>query len=1115
MTGNSRRNEAVARRLAISCLIWLGACAPVLAASFVEFETGQVRPLALSPDGTRLFAVNTPDNRLEIFSVDSEGLTHAGSVPVGMEPLAVAARNDDEVWVVNHLSDSISIVDVAAVPPVVVRTLLVGDEPRDIVFAGPGRNRAFITTAHRGQNSPVDPALTTPGVGRADVWVFDADNLGTSLGGTPLAGTPLTLFGDTPRALAASADGATVYAAVFHSGNRTTALTENSVPNGGESLGGLPGPRTNVDGLVQPEVGLIVRFDGADWVDELGRSWNSQVRFALPDRDVFVIDALANPPVQVSGNAGFYTGVGTILFNMTVNPVNGKVYVANTEAFNEVRFEGPGILAGQSVRGHLHESRITVLAGGSVQSRHLNKHVNYAVVPGPPSENAKSLAFPLDMAVTDDGDTLYVSAFGSSKVGVFDTADLEDDTFVPDTANQITVTGGGPSGLALDEPRDRLYVLTRFDNAIAIVDTITRSEIDKVALYNPEPPSIVNGRRFLYDAAFTSSHGDSACASCHVFGDFDSLGWDLGNPDDSLLTNPGPFVISFNNPPQLYRDFHPMKGPMTTQSLRGMANHGPMHWRGDRTGGNDAPSIQPDSGAFDEQAAFKKFNPAFEGLLGRSEQLTTAEMQAFTDFILQVTYPPNPIRALDNSLTTDEDAGRAFYFGPISDTIATCNGCHVLNPAAGFFGSDGRSTFEGETQHFKVAHLRNAYQKVGMFGISGIGPFLGAQVRGFGFLHDGSVDTVFTFLNAPVFQFPGGNSQRRQVERFILAFDSDLAPVVGQQITLTDANAAVVSDRIGRLVAQAAASECDVVVKGNVAGQQRGWYRRSDGKFRSDRSSEPLLTEAALRGLPATTGQPLTYTCVPPGSGVRVGVDRDEDTFFDRDELDLGTDPANPLSTPPPACGNNLLAVGEQCDDGNTSNGDGCSSNCTYELIPGNGYGVPFTDNRACLFEWSVVNPTNTPATDKRGRPNFIQTCVNNDPSCDFDLDPGNNTCEFRVVACLNNVDPNLPGCIQQGVASSLRVILPHTRIDPANNAVLTEALQSLRDPNTGETGLPLPVPSSRTGLCTDPFQIRVPLRGTTRLFPRRTMLMTLARSQDNSPRMSIDLARMTLICNP
>ena len=93
-----------------------------------------------------------------------------------------------------------------------------------------------------------------------------------------------------------------------------------------------------------------------------------------------------------------------------------------------------------------------------------------------------------------------------------------------------------------------------------------------------------------------------------------------------------------------------MKGPMTTQSLRGLANHGAMHWRGDRTGANDSGSVQPDGGIFDEQTAFKKFNPAFEGLIGRHAQLTEQEMQAYTDFVLEITYPPNPIRNLDNSL---------------------------------------------------------------------------------------------------------------------------------------------------------------------------------------------------------------------------------------------------------------------------------------------------------------------------------------------------------------------------------------------------------------------------------------------------------------------------------
>ncbi|RKG98049.1 hypothetical protein D7X74_40490, partial [Corallococcus sp. CA047B] len=76
---------------------------------FTVFESGQVRPLSLSPNGQWLFAVNTPDNRLEIFQVGTSGLTHTGSVPVGLEPVAVAARTNDEVWVVNHLSDSVSI----------------------------------------------------------------------------------------------------------------------------------------------------------------------------------------------------------------------------------------------------------------------------------------------------------------------------------------------------------------------------------------------------------------------------------------------------------------------------------------------------------------------------------------------------------------------------------------------------------------------------------------------------------------------------------------------------------------------------------------------------------------------------------------------------------------------------------------------------------------------------------------------------------------------------------------------------------------------------------------------------------------------------------------------
>jgi DNA-binding beta-propeller fold protein YncE len=349
-----------------------GRSSPKAASSYTLFESGQVRPLAMSPDKLHLFAVNTPDNRLEIFRIGEHGLIHTASIPVGLEPVAVAARSNYEVWVVNHLSDSVSVVELEDhgddLTGEVERTLLVGDEPRDIVFAGPGRKRAFITTAHRGQNIPFDPQFTTPGVGRADVWVFDADALGGTLGGSPLA--IVTLFTDTPRALAVTPDGARVYAAGFHTGNRTTIIPETSLPDG-FGPDGAPGPTTNAEGRPAPEVGTIVKWNGAHWVDPLGRSRDQYVKFSLPDKDVFVLDAMANPPRQPAGAGGFFQGVGTILYTMAVNPVNGKVYVANTEANNADRFEGPGTFAGHSLRGHLHESRITVLSpgGGTPGSR--------------------------------------------------------------------------------------------------------------------------------------------------------------------------------------------------------------------------------------------------------------------------------------------------------------------------------------------------------------------------------------------------------------------------------------------------------------------------------------------------------------------------------------------------------------------------------------------------------------------------------------------------------------------------------------------------------------------------------------------------------------------------
>ncbi|WP_276204324.1 hypothetical protein [Enhygromyxa salina] len=735
----------------------------------------------------------------------------------------------------------------------------------------------------------------------------------------------MNLFSDVPRALAVDASGTKVYAAALNSGNQTAIVPLALVPDTGEANGGVPLPNVNHAGAPEPDMSLIVKFDGDHWVDELGRVWDDQIRFNLPDKDVFVINASAPVPALLPGDAGFFAHVGTTLFNMIVNPVNGKVYVTNTEARNHVRFEGVGTFADTTVRGHLVDNRITVLDGDGAHPRLLNKHLDYdsGFEPIGNADSQLSVSQPLGMAITGDGEVLYTAVLGNDKVAVYYTAEIEDDMFYPDAVDQIPVSGGGPTGVVLDEANDRLYVMTRFDNGISIVDTELMEEVDHLSMHNPEPDSITIGRRMLYDAALTSSRGDQSCASCHIFGDKDELAWDLGDPDGDVTPTPSNALTTLGVGDV---DYHPMKGPMTTQSLRGLDNHGPMHWRGDRNGKDLGPSVQPDGGAFSEVAAFNTFNVAFVGLVGRDEELTPAQMQAFTDFQLQVMYPPNPIRALDNTLNADQLEGEEFFNNALAFNNAfvdgvdfTCSDCHVIDPQGnaeygverpGFFGGDGQLIHAEFSQTFKTPQLRNLYTKVGTFGFPDGDPVFnspgtvyydpshqGDQIRSFGFTHDGSKDTPMRFFNAFALTPTGflDFEKMRKVAEFIFAMDSNLKPIVGQQVTRTKHNGAQVAARIDLLTARADAGECELIAKTRLGPIELGLYY-SGGGYTTSFAALPDLFEAQVLAMAKWT--PVTFTCVPPGSGERLGVDRDGDGHRDGDELIAGSDPADAWDTP-------------------------------------------------------------------------------------------------------------------------------------------------------------------------------------------------------------------------
>jgi len=292
------------------------------------------------------------------------------------------------------------------------------------------------------------------------------------------------------------------------------------------------------------------------------------------------------------------------------------------------------------------------------------------------------------------------------------------------------------------------------------------------------------------------------------------------------------------------------------------------------------------------------------------DQPSTAQMQQFTDFQLQVFEPPNPVRNLDNSLTPSQKSGSDFFSGsrpsdginsPALDAFFgkssfSCAGCHVVDSSAGSFGTGGNQSFEGLTQIVKIPHLRNAYDKIGMFGSPQVGFFdladsgsMGDQVRGYGFLGDGTVDTLFRFVSAAVFRptsnsgFPVNNPDktRRDVEQYVLAFDTDLAPVVGQQVTLASDNATGAGPRIDLLIQRASAPfvskalggtsmECDLVARVVINSRVASFlYDPSSKNFMPDDGSSSL-TDGALRALAANPGQEVTYTAATPGSGRRL-----------------------------------------------------------------------------------------------------------------------------------------------------------------------------------------------------------------------------------------------------
>jgi YVTN family beta-propeller protein len=222
--------------------------------NFVHFESGHVRPEVMTPAGTRLLVVNTPDGYLRVFNITGTHPVKVDDIPVGLEPISVNCASDSIAWVVNQLSDDVSVVNLNTLH--VKATLRVGDEPGDVVFAN---GHAYVSVG-----------------GEDAVKVYDPVTLALQ--------ATIPINGRSPRALAKRLDDSFVYVASFLGGNKVTVLgpedvTPDSLPEDPELPmdPGLP---------PAPNVGLLVQRIGNNWYDRYGNLWTSKAPYNQFDVDV-------------------------------------------------------------------------------------------------------------------------------------------------------------------------------------------------------------------------------------------------------------------------------------------------------------------------------------------------------------------------------------------------------------------------------------------------------------------------------------------------------------------------------------------------------------------------------------------------------------------------------------------------------------------------------------------------------------------------------------------------------------------------------------------------------------------------------------------------------------
>ncbi len=631
------------------------AAAPILGAGagvVVDVPDNVGRPTFASPHanpivlrGGFVYAVNTPADTLDV--IDTETRTVVNRINVGVDPVGLAVRPDGkEIWVTNHISDSVSVVDTNAdsdffhqviatvndFNPTTRATRL--DEPVGVAFADDEKAYVALSTSNR--IAVVDVATRT-------------------------VTKTLPIPAQDPRAI--TVRDSKLYVVAFESNNQT-------------QLSGCEAESIDDD---------VCTFDAVEHVfrnnNVLSTDYDADIvrNTELPDRDLFIFDTATDNRLRV------VTGVGTLLYGIAVDS-NGSVFVAQTDARNDANgkagTEGDG-MAEMENRAFLNQ--VTQVDCPNACSN----PVRHELEPLPPSHPAAgmALATPFGIQVSDDDATLVVTAAGSDKLFTFD---IESGSVI----GRVTV-GAAPRGVALASAEDgapeSAWVLNAVGNTVSLVDLTTLASPSVTTTVELDDPThaTVKAGRIAFNDADASTTGTFSCESCHPDAHTDQLIWVLRTP---------PCVGTDGCMDQV--------PPRLTMPVRGARDTQPYHWDGipgDPYGGintaNIRTDVDPNCTLGDAVGCARHLvdgslattmceldaddNCAHTNDEDKPGLLDAEERDALATFVLSVPYPPAPNRSYDNVLSASARRGH-FDFSFLQDSsepntgTQTCGSCHKM-----------------------------------------------------------------------------------------------------------------------------------------------------------------------------------------------------------------------------------------------------------------------------------------------------------------------------------------------------------------------------------------------------------------------------------------------------